>query len=66
MDVQTEVPADARGPEVSANQPVLRTEKLTKHFGQVVGLEGLDLEVWAGEVLGYLGPNGAGKTNMGF
>jgi ABC-2 type transport system ATP-binding protein len=40
----------------------VRTERLTKHFGSVVGLENLDLEVNAGEVLGYLGPNGAGKT----
>jgi ABC-2 type transport system ATP-binding protein len=40
----------------------VRTEHLTKHFGSVVGLEGLDLEVNAGEVIGYLGPNGAGKT----
>jgi ABC-2 type transport system ATP-binding protein len=62
MNVQTEAPADARGAEASATQPVLRTEKLTKHYGKVVGLEGLDLEVRAGEVLGYLGPNGAGKT----
>jgi len=40
----------------------VRTERLTKHFGSVVGLENLDLEVNAGEVVGYLGPNGAGKT----
>lgn len=40
----------------------LRTERLTKHYGSVVGLETLDLEVQSGEVLGYLGPNGAGKT----
>jgi len=43
-------------------QPVLRTEHLTKHYGPVVGLEDLSLEMRAGEVLGYLGPNGAGKT----
>jgi ABC-2 type transport system ATP-binding protein len=40
----------------------LRTERLTKHYGSVLGLEALDLEVQSGEVLGYLGPNGAGKT----
>ena len=35
---------------------------LTKHFGSVTALDGLDLSVAAGEVHGYLGPNGAGKT----
>lgn len=58
MDVQT----DGRGRTTSTTDLVLRAENLTKHYGRVVGLEGLDLEVRAGEVLGYLGPNGAGKT----
>jgi ABC-2 type transport system ATP-binding protein len=35
---------------------------LEKHFGHVVALDGLDLEVATGEVHGFLGPNGAGKT----
>jgi ABC-2 type transport system ATP-binding protein len=35
---------------------------LTKSFGRTVALDGLDLQVAAGEVHGYLGPNGAGKT----
>lgn len=42
--------------------PAIRTEALTKRYGDVVGLESLDLEVGRGEVVGYLGPNGAGKT----
>ena len=42
--------------------PPLRTEGLTKRFGDVVALDHLDLEVGEGEVVGYLGPNGAGKT----
>ncbi len=40
----------------------IRTESLTKCFGDVVALDHLDLEVAQGEVIGYLGPNGAGKT----
>ena len=40
----------------------IRTERLTKRYGDVVALDHLDLEVAKGEVVGYLGPNGAGKT----
>jgi ABC-2 type transport system ATP-binding protein len=42
--------------------PIIRTEQLVKHFGQVEALKGVDLEVYRGTVLGLLGPNGAGKT----
>ena len=35
---------------------------LTKHYGDVIALDGLDLSVPTGTVLGLLGPNGAGKT----
>jgi ABC-2 type transport system ATP-binding protein len=45
-----------------AAQVALRTERLTKRYGTVVGIEDLDLELNSGEVVGYLGPNGAGKT----
>jgi ABC-2 type transport system ATP-binding protein len=40
----------------------IRTEGLTKRYGDVAALDHLDLEVAQGEVVGYLGPNGAGKT----
>lgn len=40
----------------------IRTENLTKQYGQHVGVQGVNLTVEQGEVFGYLGPNGAGKT----
>ncbi|HJY66344.1 MAG TPA: ABC transporter ATP-binding protein [Streptosporangiaceae bacterium] len=46
----------------SRHDVVLRTAGLTKRFGSAVALDGLDLEVRAGEVHAFLGPNGAGKT----
>jgi len=41
---------------------VILTRGLQKRFGRVRALDGLDLEVAAGEVHGFLGPNGAGKS----
>jgi ABC-2 type transport system ATP-binding protein len=41
---------------------MIRTSGLVKRYGKVVALDGLDLEVSKGTVLGLLGPNGAGKT----
>ena len=41
---------------------VIRAEGLVKHYGEVKALDGLDLAVPRGSVLGLLGPNGAGKT----
>jgi ABC-2 type transport system ATP-binding protein len=40
----------------------ISTSGLTKHFGDVVALDSLDLEVHPGEIFGFLGPNGSGKT----
>jgi ABC-2 type transport system ATP-binding protein len=40
----------------------VRAEGLTKTYGNVTALAGLDLEVGSGEVVALLGPNGAGKT----
>jgi ABC-2 type transport system ATP-binding protein len=40
----------------------VRTEHLVKRYGHTVALDGLDLDIEAGEVFGYLGPNGAGKS----
>ena len=40
----------------------IRTDRLTKYYGQVIGVDALSLEVAEGEVFGFLGPNGSGKT----
>jgi ABC-2 type transport system ATP-binding protein len=40
----------------------VETRALTKRYGDLVAVDGLDLRVRRGEVYGFLGPNGAGKT----
>jgi ABC-2 type transport system ATP-binding protein len=47
---------------MSHAQPVIHIQQLTKTFGKVRALDGLDLTVHPGEVHGFLGPNGAGKS----
>jgi ABC-2 type transport system ATP-binding protein len=49
---------------ISAESPIpaLRVRGLRKAYNDVVAVDGLDLEVRAGECFGLLGPNGAGKT----
>ena len=42
----------------------VEVEGLTRSFGEVVALDGLDLRVETGTVFGLLGPNGAGKTTL--
>ncbi len=46
----------------SQNGIAIRAEGLTKRFGSVVALGGIDFQVAAGTIFGFLGPNGAGKT----
>jgi ABC-type multidrug transport system ATPase subunit len=41
---------------------MIRTEGLTKRFGSVVAVDGVDLDVREGDRYGFLGPNGSGKT----
>jgi daunorubicin resistance ABC transporter ATP-binding subunit len=45
-------------------QPAILAEGLSKRFGATTALDGVDLTVLAGSVLGLLGPNGAGKTTI--
>ncbi|WP_264740457.1 ABC transporter ATP-binding protein [Cytobacillus firmus] len=41
---------------------IVRTENLSKHFGQEKAVSGLEMKIPKGEIYGFLGPNGAGKT----
>jgi ABC-2 type transport system ATP-binding protein len=45
-----------------AENVALMTRGLTKSYGKVQALRGIDLQVRRGEIFGFLGPNGAGKT----
>lgn len=45
-----------------SDQAAVRARGLTKRYGTVAAVDGIDLEVAAGECFGFLGPNGAGKT----
>jgi len=52
-------------PERSAERKViLRVKKLIKHFGGLVALDSIDIDVVDSEILGVIGPNGAGKTTL--
>jgi ABC-2 type transport system ATP-binding protein len=42
--------------------PAIVVEGLERAFGEVLAVQGIDLEVGEGEIYGFLGPNGAGKT----
>jgi len=44
------------------SQPIIQTQELTKHYGEIKAVDRLDLTVDEGEIFGFLGPNGAGKT----
>src|SRR5712664_4011394 len=44
------------------NEIAIRTEQLTRRFGALTAVDGVDLRVNAGQFFGFLGPNGAGKS----
>lgn len=43
---------------------IIKTEKLTKSYGNERGIIDVDMEVEEGEIFGFIGPNGAGKSTM--
>jgi branched-chain amino acid transport system ATP-binding protein len=56
--------ADKRRARFLKRPVVLRTTGLSKHYGGVVAVDDVDLELHEGEILGLIGPNGAGKTTI--
>jgi lipooligosaccharide transport system ATP-binding protein len=48
---------------VSAAEPLISAHGLVKRFGNFTAVDGIDVEVRAGEAFGFLGPNGAGKSS---
>ena len=47
---------------IARTGPALQVRSLRKTYADVIAVDGLDLEIQAGECFGLLGPNGAGKT----
>jgi len=60
MSTQTSTQPQSNSP--TTQRVALRCSGLVKRFADVTAVNGLDLEVFAGECFGLLGPNGAGKT----
>ena len=48
--------------DIVAANPLLRTQRLLKIYGRRAVVNGVDIELSKGEIVGLLGPNGAGKT----
>jgi ABC-2 type transport system ATP-binding protein len=63
MDVQRSGVRGGEGVQQSDDRGVaIRTEHLTRRFGDIIAVDGLNLAVRRGEIYGFLGANGAGKT----
>jgi ABC-type branched-subunit amino acid transport system ATPase component/ABC-type branched-subunit amino acid transport system permease subunit len=58
------VPLVGRGAERPAGDVLLSAEGVSVHFGTIIALEDVTIELRAGEILGLIGPNGAGKTTL--
>jgi drug efflux transport system ATP-binding protein len=55
--------ATPREQEHASKPTAIRVSKLTKHYGAVEAVRGIELDVGDGEIFGLIGPDGAGKTS---
>ncbi|MEU6661380.1 ATP-binding cassette domain-containing protein [Streptomyces sp. NPDC046821] len=53
-----------KNPDVGGRPVAVTVRGLVKHYGETKALDGVDLDVHEGTVMGVLGPNGAGKTTL--
>ena len=59
------LPARAAEPQPApATEPILKTDKLTRHYGGVKAITDVDFQVLPGQLHSVIGPNGAGKTTL--